>query len=63
VTADKELLVVDRDRHVTVAVDVRLDLEVLERIEDAAAQRVLVGGRGEVGQCGGIGHGSTVSTP
>ena len=33
-----------------------------ERFEDAAAQRVLVRGRREVGQRRGIGHGSTVTT-
>ena len=59
--AHEELLVVDGEGHVAVGVEVRLEPEVDEHVEHPAAQRVLVAGRGEVGQRRGIGHGSNAN--
>src|SRR5690606_16383824 len=57
----EELLLLRGELDVTVGVEVGLQLQVLQRVEDAAAQRVLLGGRGEVWQRSRAGHSPNVT--
>ena len=60
--AGEHALPVHREGDVAVVVDRRGEPEVLDDVEDAAPERMLVRRRREVGQCGGVAICSTVTS-